>query len=156
MIPGLDRYREHFHGFESSYVLIGGAAAHLLLDEAGLQFRATKDLDIVLCDVHHLLARLPPAPQHRAASTSNVAITSSVVSPGRSSCCAYGARATCRGTPGSSSTARCSPNWVSPWGAVRGQRPIPGLLLALGRQLHGQGLNFPIHKALPNCSTHGI
>lgn len=49
MIPGLDRFREHFRGFESSYVLIGGAAAHLLLDDAGLRFRATKDLDIVLC-----------------------------------------------------------------------------------------------------------
>lgn len=49
MIPGLDRFREHFHGLESSYVLIGGTAAHLLLDEAGLAFRATKDLDIVLC-----------------------------------------------------------------------------------------------------------
>ena len=49
MIPGLERFRAHFHGLEPSYVLIGGAAAHLLLDEAGLPFRATKDLDIVLC-----------------------------------------------------------------------------------------------------------
>ena len=53
MIPGLDRFRDrisgHFRGLESSYPLIGGAATHLLLDEAGLAFRATKDLDIVLC-----------------------------------------------------------------------------------------------------------
>ena len=49
MIPGLERFRAHFHGLEPSYVLIGGAAALLLLDEAGLVFRATKDLDIVLC-----------------------------------------------------------------------------------------------------------
>ena len=43
MIPGLDRFREHFHGLESSYLLIGGAATQLVLDEAGLEFRATKD-----------------------------------------------------------------------------------------------------------------
>jgi hypothetical protein len=49
LIPSLERFREQFHGLEPSYVLIGGAAAHLLLDEAGLPFRATKDLDIVLC-----------------------------------------------------------------------------------------------------------
>jgi hypothetical protein len=30
-------------------VLIGGAACDLLMGEAGLEFRATKDLDIVLC-----------------------------------------------------------------------------------------------------------
>ena len=49
MIPGLDRFRENFRGLEASYLLIGGAATHLVLDEAGLAFRATKDLDIVLC-----------------------------------------------------------------------------------------------------------
>ena len=53
MIPGLDRFRDrysgHFHGLESRYFLIGGAATHLAIDEAGLAFRATKDLDIVLC-----------------------------------------------------------------------------------------------------------
>lgn len=42
MIPGLERFREHFHGLEPSYALIGGAAAHLLLDEAGLAFRARR------------------------------------------------------------------------------------------------------------------
>ena len=36
MIPGHDRLREHFRGREPSSVLIGGAAAHVLLDEAGL------------------------------------------------------------------------------------------------------------------------
>lgn len=41
-MPGLERFREHFHGLESSYVLIGGTAAHLLLDEAGLAFWARR------------------------------------------------------------------------------------------------------------------
>lgn len=49
MVRGLDRFREHFAGYTSHYVLIGGAACDLAMEEAGLAFRATKDLDIVLC-----------------------------------------------------------------------------------------------------------
>lgn len=49
MIKGLDKFREHFAGFADHYVLIGGAASDLVMEDAGLKFRATKDLDIVLC-----------------------------------------------------------------------------------------------------------
>jgi hypothetical protein len=49
MVKGIDRFRAHFEDFSDRYVLIGGAACYLALDEAGLEFRATKDLDIVLC-----------------------------------------------------------------------------------------------------------
>lgn len=49
MVIGLDRFKEHFKNFPDSYVLIGGVACHLVMDEAGIDFRATKDLDIVLC-----------------------------------------------------------------------------------------------------------
>lgn len=49
MIKGLDKFKTQFTGFEKQYVLIGGTATYLLLDAAGLQPRATKDLDIVLC-----------------------------------------------------------------------------------------------------------
>lgn len=48
MVKGIDRFRAHFADHEHQYVLIGGAACELLMDEAGLDFRATKDLDIVL------------------------------------------------------------------------------------------------------------
>jgi hypothetical protein len=48
MVTGVDRFRAHFEGHDSHYVLIGGAACELLMDEVGLDFRATKDLDIVL------------------------------------------------------------------------------------------------------------
>lgn len=48
MVTGVARFRAHFEGHDSQYVLIGGAACELLMDEAGLDFRATKDLDIVL------------------------------------------------------------------------------------------------------------
>lgn len=49
MVRGLERFRDHFQNFTSQYVLIGGVACDLALDEAGLNFRATQDLDIVLC-----------------------------------------------------------------------------------------------------------
>lgn len=49
MIKGLDIFREHFKNFLESYVLIGGVACYLTMEEAGVDFRATKDLDIVLC-----------------------------------------------------------------------------------------------------------
>ena len=49
MVRGLGRFRDHFQNFPSQYVLIGGVACDLALDEAGLNFRATQDLDIVLC-----------------------------------------------------------------------------------------------------------
>ncbi|MBF8263519.1 MAG: hypothetical protein HW387_1184 [Parachlamydiales bacterium] len=49
MVKGLDRFAEHFAPFPNSYVLIGGVACMLAMEEVGLHFRATKDLDIVLC-----------------------------------------------------------------------------------------------------------
>lgn len=49
MVKGLEIFRSHFEGFEDQYVLIGGTASYLTLDELGVDFRVTKDLDIVLC-----------------------------------------------------------------------------------------------------------
>ncbi|AOR80780.1 hypothetical protein QUC32_28575 (plasmid) [Novosphingobium resinovorum] len=48
MVTGVDRFRAHFAAHEHQYVLIGGAACELIMDDAGLDFRATRDLDIVL------------------------------------------------------------------------------------------------------------
>ena len=48
MVRGLDVFREYFAAHAEQYVLIGGVAATYAMEEAGLQFRATKDLDIVL------------------------------------------------------------------------------------------------------------
>jgi hypothetical protein len=48
MVTGLDLFREYFAGYEDRYVLIGGASAALAMQEADLEFRSTKDLDIVL------------------------------------------------------------------------------------------------------------
>lgn len=48
MVRGLDLFRERFREFEDSFVLIGGAACDEWFASLGLDFRATKDLDIVL------------------------------------------------------------------------------------------------------------
>lgn len=49
MVAGIEQFREHFAGHEDHYAIIGGAACDLLFDAAGLSFRATKDIDMVLC-----------------------------------------------------------------------------------------------------------
>ena len=49
MVRGLELFAKRFAGFQECYVLIGGAAAYLVQEEAGLDPRATRDLDIVLC-----------------------------------------------------------------------------------------------------------
>jgi hypothetical protein len=48
-VRGLDRFQARFAAFQGSYALIGGAACHIIFEDVGLTFRATKDLDIVLC-----------------------------------------------------------------------------------------------------------
>ncbi len=48
MVRGLDIFQSWFASYSNQYVLIGGTAASLTMEEAGLAFRATKDLDIVL------------------------------------------------------------------------------------------------------------
>jgi hypothetical protein len=49
MVAGIEKFREHFAGHENQYAIIGGAACDMLFDAAGLPFRATKDIDMVLC-----------------------------------------------------------------------------------------------------------
>lgn len=49
MVAGIEKFREHFAEHEDHYAIIGGAACDMLFDAAGLPFRATKDIDMVLC-----------------------------------------------------------------------------------------------------------
>ncbi|MCA9176047.1 MAG: hypothetical protein KDB14_16290 [Planctomycetales bacterium] len=49
MVKGLERFRDHFAAYADRYVIIGGTACDLALSDAGLEFRATKDIDVVLC-----------------------------------------------------------------------------------------------------------
>jgi hypothetical protein len=48
VVKGLDLFRDHFQGNTDPFVLIGGTACDVLMSQAGVPFRATKDLDIVL------------------------------------------------------------------------------------------------------------
>lgn len=49
MIRGLEHFRTFFKDHSENFVLIGGVASYLLLEEAGApKVRATKDLDIVV------------------------------------------------------------------------------------------------------------
>lgn len=48
MVQGIKNFKHWFAGFEEQYVIIGGVACELLMSEAELQFRTTKDIDIVL------------------------------------------------------------------------------------------------------------
>lgn len=48
MVKGIERFREYFRGFTDQYVLIGGAACDISFESNNADFRATRDLDVVL------------------------------------------------------------------------------------------------------------
>ena len=48
MVMGFERFKEWFLGYEEQFVIIGGAACDMLMSVEGLNFRATKDIDMVL------------------------------------------------------------------------------------------------------------
>lgn len=48
MVKGFESFQEWFQGYDSQYAIIGGTACDLLMTEGGLEFRATKDIDLVL------------------------------------------------------------------------------------------------------------
>ena len=47
MVTGIDSFKEWFKGGEEQYAIIGGTACDILMTEDGLDFRATKDIDLV-------------------------------------------------------------------------------------------------------------
>lgn len=48
MVRGIERFKERFADYIGQYVFIGGAACDIILGREDVDFRATKDLDIVL------------------------------------------------------------------------------------------------------------
>ncbi len=48
MVRGIDSFREWFREYEDQYAIIGGTACDLLMTGEGLDFRATRDFDLVL------------------------------------------------------------------------------------------------------------
>ena len=47
-MQGLEKFREYMSGFRSHYVVIGGVATVLTLEDRGLPARATKDVDMII------------------------------------------------------------------------------------------------------------
>jgi hypothetical protein len=48
MVVGLDLFIQHFESYSDHYVLIGGSAYDWNLEQKGLPFRTTKDIDLIL------------------------------------------------------------------------------------------------------------
>jgi hypothetical protein len=48
MVKGLEKFREHFAGFEDNYVIIGGTACDIALRDTDMRPRATDDIDMIL------------------------------------------------------------------------------------------------------------
>ncbi len=48
MIKGIEIFRNYFEEYKDQYVLIGGAACDIIMEEIEREFRVTKDLDMVL------------------------------------------------------------------------------------------------------------
>ena len=52
MVNGIDIFREHFDNYKDQYTVIGGFACDLLMSDAGLDFRQTVDIDMVIIGYH--------------------------------------------------------------------------------------------------------
>lgn len=48
MVIGIEKFREKFRHFTDCYTVIGGTACDILMGEADIEFRATKDIDMIL------------------------------------------------------------------------------------------------------------
>ncbi len=48
MVRGLDIFKKYFEQYPDNYVIIGGTACDINIDEAGFVPRVTRDIDIIL------------------------------------------------------------------------------------------------------------
>lgn len=47
-VRGLEKFKEYFSEFKENYVIIGGTACSIILRDADMKPRATKDIDMIL------------------------------------------------------------------------------------------------------------
>ena len=47
-VIGIDKFAEYFAGYEDCYTIIGGAACEILMSQTPIDFRATKDIDMII------------------------------------------------------------------------------------------------------------
>ena len=52
MVMGFKTFREAFKGYEDCYTIIGGTACDILMDRANFDFRATRDIDMIITPLH--------------------------------------------------------------------------------------------------------
>ena len=48
MVTGFESFKRWFSEYSEQYAIIGGTACDLLMSEEGIDFRATRDIDMVL------------------------------------------------------------------------------------------------------------
>lgn len=48
MVSGIESFRDHFKDYLDRFVIVGGVACSIIHERAGLEFRTTKDFDIVV------------------------------------------------------------------------------------------------------------
>lgn len=48
MVKGIEKFKEFFSGFEDNYVIIGGTACDIALQDTDMRPRATDDIDMIL------------------------------------------------------------------------------------------------------------
>lgn len=48
MVRGLEIFKQYFKDYHDNYIIIGGTACDIIIDDAGFKPRATQDIDIIL------------------------------------------------------------------------------------------------------------
>jgi hypothetical protein len=48
MVKGLDLFTDYFRDHANKYIIIGGTACDMIMEKAGLSFRVTDDIDLIL------------------------------------------------------------------------------------------------------------
>jgi len=48
MVRGLEIFKQYFKEYPESYIIIGGTACDIIIEDAGFIPRATKDIDMIL------------------------------------------------------------------------------------------------------------
>lgn len=51
-IKGIETFKKYFSGFCENYIIIGGTACSIILRDATMRPRATKDIDMILVVEH--------------------------------------------------------------------------------------------------------
>lgn len=73
MVEGLDRFRTELGSYSENYIVIGGTACNVVLEDAGTEPRVTHDIDMIVA-THHVPSYLLTDPMFKG-STINGAFT---------------------------------------------------------------------------------